>query len=232
MPEFPEPKQLAFGVQLGSKLGHFAVLSGVPLLSGQPNQRDLECDRQAHNPKVVGSNPAPATMSTARQNLKAPLPGGGCFGGRNATAGPASHCSLPMARLFRSNLRPQKISIDAIPAKGLAAKLMFDGDFSPARQFFQSREGQGRYFTPDPEFMQRENYQGLQAARPDDPDERASARQHPASEIPATRDTAIQLLRPGRRHYVLRARESRPNAPPPSINRVFPPGDTTNSESP
>ncbi len=29
---------------------------------------------------------------------------------------------------------------------------MFDGDFSPAPQFFQSREGQGRYFTPDPEF--------------------------------------------------------------------------------
>ena len=44
--------------------------------------------------------------------------------------------------------------------------------------------------------MQRENYPGLQEVRPDDPDERASARLHPASEIRVTTDMATRRLRP------------------------------------
>jgi len=57
--------------------------------------------------------------------------------------------------------------------------------------------------------LKLENYPGLQSARPADPDARASARQHPASEIPETIDTATPLVLPGRRHCVLRARASR-----------------------
>jgi len=53
----------------GPKVGYLVPLSGVSLVEGQPNQRDLEDDHQAHNPLsgIGSSNPTSAKWASAQQ---------------------------------------------------------------------------------------------------------------------------------------------------------------------
>src|SRR6266404_7579110 len=81
--------------------------------------------------------------------------------------------------------------------------------FFPGAPILPASRGPGKILHVRSRVLNLKNYPGVQSARPDDPDARASARQHPASEIPETIDTATPLVLPGRRHCVLRARESR-----------------------
>src|SRR4029077_10979794 len=81
--------------------------------------------------------------------------------------------------------------------------------FFPGAPILPASRGPGKILHARSRVLKLENYPGLQPARRDDPDARASAPQHPASEIPETIATATRLLLPGRPHYVLRAPESR-----------------------
>src|SRR5439155_8560194 len=128
---------------------------------------------------------------------------------RSATAAPRNRCSLPKTRLPQEQSQATRIHRRRHPSEKTYRATRVRWRFVARVPVPPASQAPERTLRARSKVARHENSPGLQSGRLDGLGARVSARQHPASESPATTNRATRLLHPDRRRCVPLVREIR-----------------------